>query len=138
MTTHNPGKQRLKVYEADLVLQHTLMAGHLSKELRTKYARRGLPLRVGDTVKVVRGDYKGKAGSINQVDQARNNVFIQGLMRKKADGKEAFIAFRPSNLLITAVDAKDKKRFKRMKKETKKESPAVGTNEKTAGAGKKE
>lgn len=137
MTTHNPGKQRLRVYEADLTLQQTLMAGHLSKELRTKYSRRGLSVRVGDTVKVMRGDYKGKTGSINQVDRARNNVFITGLMRKKSDGKEAFIAFRPSNLLITAVDAKDKKRFKQMKKETKTETKTEHKT-KTASVGKKE
>lgn len=122
----------MKIYEASLTLQHTLMAGHLSKELRTKYSRRSAPIRVGDTVKVLRGDYKGKTGTINQVDRARNNVFIQGLMRKKADGKEAFLAFRPSNLLITAVDAKDKKRFKGAKKETKE------TKTKVAATGKKE
>lgn len=138
MTTHNPGKQRLKVYEADLTLQQKLMAGHLSKELQAKYSRRGLSVRVGDAVKVMRGDYKGKTGSINQVDRARNNVFITGLMRKKSDGKEAFIAFRPSNLLITAVDAKDKKRFKQMKKETKTETTKTEHKTKTGSVGKKE
>ncbi len=138
MTTHNPGKQRLKVYEADLTLQQKLMAGHLSKELRAKHGTRGLPIRVGDTVKVMRGDYKGKTGAINQVDRARNNVYITGLMRKKADGKEAFLAFRPSNLLITAIDAKDKKRFKRATKGTKTETPKTEHKTKTASVGKKE
>ncbi len=111
--TINPGKQRKAVYEADLRLQGSNMAAHLSKDLRTKYAVRSIPLRVGDTVKVMRGDYVGKTGNVNQVDRKRNKVYIQGVMRKKTDGKEAFLAFRPSNIMITAVDAKDKKRFKK-------------------------
>lgn len=89
------------------------MSAHLSKELRTKYGTRSVPVRVGDTVTVMRGDYIGKSGNVNQVDRKRNKVYIQGLMRKKTDGKEAFLAFRPSNVMITTIDAKDKKRFKK-------------------------
>ena len=136
MATNNPGKQRLEVYNADIVLRHTLMGAHLSKDLHTKYGKRSMPIRLGDTVKVMRGDYKGKTGTINQVDHQRNKVFVQGLMRKKTDGKEAFLAFRPSNLIITALETKDKKRFKRNKKDAnKKETPVKA---KLATAGKKE
>ena len=86
--TTNPGKQRKAVYEADLRLQGANMAAHLSKDLRTKYAVRSIPLRVGDTVKVMRGDYVGRTGNVNHVDRKRINVYIQGDMRKKKDGKE--------------------------------------------------
>ena len=88
----------------------------------------------GDTVKVTRGDYAGKTGNVNQVDRKRNKVFIQGLMRKKTDGKEAFLAFRPSNLLITAVDTKDKKRFKarNAKKDEKKSGEKMNIERKEA------
>lgn len=132
--TINPGKQRKAVYEADLRLQGTNMSAHLSKELRTKHSTRSTPVRVGDTVKVMRGDYVGKTGNINQVDRKRNKVYIQGVMRKKTDGKEAFLAFRPSNLLITALTASDKKRFK---KNNAKQTPAKNA-EKAPAAGKKE
>lgn len=111
--TINPGKQRKAVYEADLRLQGTNMAAHLSKDLQTKYGARSTPVRVGDTVKVMRGDYVGKTGNVNQVDRKRNKVYIQGVMRKKTDGKEAFLGFRPSNVMITSIDGKDKKRFKK-------------------------
>ena len=137
--TINPGKQRKAVYEADVRLLGVLMNGHLSKELRTKYKRRSVPIRVGDTVKIIRGDYKGKAGNVNQVDRKRNKVFIQGVMRKKTDGKEAFLAFRPSNLLITGVDAKDKKRFKvrgKAKEESKTEKTIIKSTETKSMKGK--
>ncbi|MFH0970620.1 MAG: 50S ribosomal protein L24 [Candidatus Diapherotrites archaeon] len=117
MVTRNPGKQRLAIYHADLRTQRKLMSASLAKELRSKYGKRTTTVRVGDTVKVTRGDYKGKTGNITQVDYARNKLFIQGIMRKKTDGKEAFIAFKPSNVLITGIETKDKKRFKRKGKE---------------------
>ena len=126
--TINPGKQRKAVYEADLRLQGSNMSAHLSKELRTKYGARSVPVRVGDTVTVMRGDYVGKSGNVNQVDRKRNKVYIKGLMRKKTDGKEAFLAFRPSNVMITTIDAKDKKRFKKAKTTATKteKAPAAG------------
>ncbi len=131
--TINPGKQRKAVYEADLRLQGSNMSAHLNKELRTKYGVRSVPVRVGDTVTVMRGDYVGKSGNVNQVDRKRNKVYVQGLMRKKTDGKEAFLAFRPSNVMITTIDAKDKKRFK---KSASKETTAK-TVSTTSAAGKK-
>lgn len=127
--TTNPGKQRKAVYEADLRLQGANMAAHLTKELRTKHHVRSAPVRVGDTVKVMRGDYVGKTGNVNQVDRKRNKVYIQGVMRKKTDGKEAFLAFRPSNIMITAVDAKDKKRFKKNSNTTAKTEKKTGGKE---------
>ncbi len=125
--TINPGKQRKALYEADLRMQGKNMAAPLSKELRTKHGVRSLSVRVGDTVKVLRGDYVGKSGNVNQVDRKRNKVYIQGVMRKKTDGKEAFLGFRPSNVMITNIDMKDKKRIK---KKT--------TSTKTLASGKKE
>ncbi len=137
--TINPGKNRQTVYNADIRQKRVLMAAHVGKDMRAKTGIRSLAVRVGDTVKIMRGDYKGKTGNINQVDHTRNKVFIQGIMRKKTDGKEAFIAFRPSNLMITGMESKDKTRMKKMtgKKEadTKTETKTMKAETKT---GKKE
>ncbi|MCX8183241.1 MAG: 60S ribosomal protein L26, partial [Crenarchaeota archaeon] len=35
---------------------------HLSRELRGKYGFRSLPIRIGDRVLIIRGDYKGVEG----------------------------------------------------------------------------
>ncbi|MDP2666751.1 MAG: 50S ribosomal protein L24 [Candidatus Diapherotrites archaeon] len=116
MASINPRKQRLIWYEADQRTHHRMMAAPLSKELRQKHKTRALPLRVGDTVKVARGDYKGKTGNVTQVDSKRNKVFLQGFTHKKTDGKEAFVGFKPSNLLVTGMDGKDKRRLSHAKR----------------------
>jgi large subunit ribosomal protein L24 len=113
-----PGKQRIVVYQADSRLLGRLMGAHLSKELKKKYNQPTVPVRVGDNVKIMRGDHKGKTGKILEVDRKRNKVFIQGFSHKKTDGKEAFVSFRPSNLLVTGVESKDKLRFKKAKVST--------------------
>lgn len=125
--TINPGKQRLSRYNADIRTRQTRMAGHVAKDLRPK-AGSSLPIRVGDTVRILRGDYKKKTGAVIQVDAKRERVYIQGIQRKKADGKEAFIAFHPSKLMITGMESKDKTRLTRAT--TKTPAPA----EKTARA----
>lgn len=118
----HPGKQRMAVYQADNRTMGKLMGSHLSKELRKKYEQSTAPVRVGDNVKVMRGDHKGKNGKVTEVDRKRNKVFLQGFSHKKTDGKEAFVSFRPSNLLITGTETKDKKRFKKTQPAEKKET----------------
>jgi large subunit ribosomal protein L24 len=134
--TKNPGTQRLRVYEADQQARYAMMGSHLSKELRTAHKTRNLPIRVGDTAKVMRGDWKGKSGEVTQVDYVRNRVFVKGFTHKRATGKEAFIGFRPSNLMITALEGKEKRRTVKGKAATKKQ--ATKTAAPTKAAGKKE
>ena len=100
----------MRVYEAGQQERYAMMAAHTSKELRKAHKSRALPVRVGDTVKIMRGDWKGKSGEITQVDYVRNRVFVKGISHKRVTGKEAFIGFRPSNLLITTLEGKDKRR----------------------------
>jgi large subunit ribosomal protein L24 len=95
-----------------LHLKHKLVTVQLSKELREKFGIRNMPLRVGDKVKVVKGSYKGKTGKVSEIDLKRLFVKIEGITRKKADGTEIPVKFRPWNLIITDLDLKDEERRK--------------------------
>ncbi len=101
-------------------------SGHLSKELRKELGRRSLEIRKGDTVKVMRGSekYNGKSGKVTGFKTPKKQVLIEGIMRKKVSGKEIPVPFRASNLLITAIEDKDQRRFKgKTAKKAAKESP---------------
>ena len=126
----------MRVYEADQQARYSMMGAHLSKELRTSHKTRSLAVRVGDTVKIMRGDWKGKSGEVTKVNYVRNRVFVKGITHKRATGKEAFIGFRPSNLMITALEGKEKRRTVKGKAATKKQ--ASKTAAPTKAAGKKE
>ena len=126
----------MRVYEADQQARYSMMGAHLSKELRTSHKTRSLAVRVGDTVKIMRGDWKGKTGEVTKVNYVRNRVFVKGITHKRATGKEAFIGFRPSNIMITALEGKEKRRTVKGKAATKKQ--ATKTAAPTKAAGKKE
>ena len=107
-----PRKQRKALYEAPLHKRQKLMAAPLSKELREKFHRRSLPVRKGDTVKVMRGDFKGKVGKVVRVDLKKLRIYIEGVTRKKSTGEEVYVPIHPSNVMIIDADMSDKMRQK--------------------------
>jgi large subunit ribosomal protein L24 len=118
-----PRKQRKYAAEMPLHLKHKLLSSHLSKELRTKYKRRSFPVRKGDTVKVMKGEFFGKSGKISMINLKRSRVAIEGLQNQKKDGTKVNVYFRPSNIMVTELNLEDKERdkaIKRNKEEKKK------------------
>jgi len=104
-------KQRKFRMNAPLHLRHKLLSSRLSKELKVKYKRRAIPLRKGDSVKVMIGKFKGKKGKISKVNLKRLKVAVEGLQIQKKDGTKINIYFQPSNLLIEELNTTDRKRL---------------------------
>jgi len=103
----DPRKQRKRLYNAPAHLRHKLMAAPLSPELAAKGAKT-LPVRKGDTVRVVRGDHIGFEGKVNQVDLKRYRIFLEGLTREKVDGTNIFVSVHPSKVVIKKLKLDDK------------------------------
>jgi large subunit ribosomal protein L24 len=112
LASPKPKVQRKAFYNAPLHLRHKLVSAHLSRELREKLGIRSLPVVVGDRVMIMKGDYKGKTGKVVEVDLKGLWVKVEGITRKKADGTEVLVKFRPWNLLILDLNLKDKWRRK--------------------------
>ncbi len=111
-----PGKQRKYRYNAPLHIRHKLMAAHLSKELRQKYKRRSFPVRKGDKVKVMRGQFAGTIGEITEVDMENYRVRVAGAETKKKDGKKVQYPIHPSKLTIITPKLDDKRRIKALER----------------------
>lgn len=105
-----PRKQRKFRYQAPLHIRHKLMSVNLSPELREEYERRSLPVRKGDTVKVLRGDFRDHEGKVEGVDLKRYRVMIEGLNVQKPDGNQVYHPVHPSNLMIIEMDLDDEER----------------------------
>jgi len=108
LASPKPKVQRKAFYNAPLHLRHKLASAHLSRELRDKLGIRSLPVVVGDRVMIMKGDHKGKTGKVVEVDLKGLWVKVEGITRKKADGTEVLVKFRPWNLLILDLNLKDK------------------------------
>lgn len=109
-------KQRKYVHNAPLHIKHRLMSSSLSKELRTEYKTRSIPVRKGDTVKVISGSGKGKSGKVTKVSLAKMAVYIEGVDVLRADATKSLYPVHPSNIQITKLDLSDKKRVEKIKK----------------------
>ena len=111
-----PRKQRKYRYNAPLNVKSKFLGCHLSKELREKYKKRNIVVRKGDSVKVLRGQFKGKTGKIDIVDIKKSKVYITGIDITKKDGTKALYPIHPSNIIITDLHLEDKKRVKSLKR----------------------
>lgn len=85
-----------------------MVHAHLSKDLRIQKKKRALPVRKGDTVKVVRGKFRGRSGKVTAVNLKNTTVSVEGMVLKKQSGKEIMAKIHPSNLVITALTERKK------------------------------
>ncbi len=106
-----PRKQRKALYTAPLHIRRKIMSANLSKELRADIGKRSLPIKVGDKVQVVRGDFKGHEGKVESVDAKRYKVTVEGVTLSKPDGNAVLLPIHPSNLMIIEADLKDERRI---------------------------
>jgi large subunit ribosomal protein L24 len=111
------------------------MAAPLSQELILSKGAKALPVRKGDTVRIMRGDNKGFEGKVSRIDLKRYQIFIEGLTREKVDGTNIFVSVHPSKVMIKNLKLDDKwrQRIVERKKELelpKKEKEAVKVAEK--------
>jgi LSU ribosomal protein L24P len=104
-------KVRLKqIYSAPLHRRSKYVSATLSDELRAKYKRRSARVRVGDTVRVMRGEYKGIEGKVLKVHTDTARIEIEGLQREKVRGDKVPVKIHASKVMIIALNTEDKLR----------------------------
>ncbi len=109
-----PRKQRKKLYTTPTHKLIKLTSAHLSPELREKYGCRSLPLRTGDRVKIMRGEFKGLEGKVIKIDRKRQYAYIENITMKKADGSTVPKPIHSSKLMITNLSLDDKYRARKI------------------------
>jgi len=109
MVSTQPRKQRKARYDAPLHMRQKYMGTPLAKDLREKYGRSANVI-VGDTVKIMRGDHAGTTGKVEAVSLKNGTVVVEGVTVTKADGTEVARPVYPSNIMITKLELKDKRR----------------------------
>jgi large subunit ribosomal protein L24 len=125
MMSMKPRKQRKKLYNAPQHIKRKGIAAHLEENLLLKYDKRSVSVVKGDTVKVMRGSFKGHEDKVAKVNVNKRNIEIEGITMSKADGNKIAKPIHPSNVLIVKLNLTDKWRRKKLERglseETKKE-----------------
>lgn len=110
------------IYNATLFLKSSLLCSHLSKDLQQKYNKSSIRVTEGDTVRVMRGEFKGVTGKITQVSTDKNGVAVEGIKKEKLKGGNLDVFIHTSNLLVTDLNTEDK--WRQNKLEGKNPKPA--------------
>jgi len=112
-SSKQPRKQRKFRHGASLHLRNKLVSATLDKKLRKELGVRSLPLRKGDGVIVMRGEFSKKTGSVTKVDLKKLKVYVDAVKSKKASGQEVEAPIDPSNLKIVKPVMTDARRIKK-------------------------
>ena len=91
----------------------------ISKDLRKKYSRRSARIMLDDTVKVIRGEYKGITGKVSKISTDSNSIAIEGNKKEKLKGDKIDVYIHSTNVIITALNTDDKWRLKILEKKSK-------------------
>lgn len=115
-----PRKQRKFRANAPNHIKRKFMGCNLDKELRVKHKIRSIEVRKGDTVKIMRGQFKGKQGKVGMVDVKNCRIQVEGVQRAKKIGGEKLITwFHPSSVKIIILDLSDNRRMGKTKQNEK-------------------
>ncbi|MFQ5573178.1 MAG: 50S ribosomal protein L24 [Nitrosopumilaceae archaeon] len=96
-----------QIYRATYTTKSKQLGSALSKDLQKKYGKRSIRITLGDTVKVIRGEYSGVDGKVSKIEMSGNSVAIEGIKKEKSQGEKFDIFIPTSNVLITGLNLDD-------------------------------
>jgi large subunit ribosomal protein L24 len=68
----------------------------------------------------MRGQHKGKVGTIDKVDIKQGNITLDSLFTTKRDGSKSFYPINPSNVMVQEINLDDRKRKEKLQKKVTK------------------
>ncbi|MCX6804388.1 MAG: 50S ribosomal protein L24, partial [Candidatus Diapherotrites archaeon] len=114
-----PGKTRKEQYTMPMHTAAKTVASRLNEKLSKELLCRSIPVRKGDTVKIVRGEFSGKEAKITSVNRKSRKIFVEKIVRKKSNGQEWQVPIDASNVIVIDIDRTDRKRIAKKKEEKK-------------------
>src|SRR5919109_2722234 len=128
MTSLNPKLIHLPKHQRDK------MAGAvLEKALRKQYERKNVRVIKGDSIRVIRGEYKGVEGKVEKVDTEHATFHIEGIQREKIRGGQVKVPIHSSKVMVIALNLDDKYRSNKLQGRIKTESVSSNNNKEEKG-----
>ncbi len=86
------------------------ICSNLSNNLKKEYGIKSLRIVKGDSVKIMRGEYKGVEGKVEKLNTLKGRLSIEGVQREKIKGGQVKVQIHASNVRITSLHLDDKYR----------------------------
>ena len=119
-----PTKMRNRmIFQATLQTRSKQMGSSLSKDLQKKYGKKSARAIEGDSIKIVRGEFKGVDGKISKISTQKTSVAIEGVKKEKTKGDKFDVYIHTSNLVITSLNTSDKWRMAKLEGKDPRKQP---------------
>ena len=102
------------LFQATLQTRSKQMGSALSKDLQKKYGKKSARVVEGDSVTILRGEFKGVDGKISNISTQKSSVAIDGVKKEKTKGDKFDVYIHTSNLVITSLNSNDKWRMAKL------------------------
>lgn len=113
-TSRKASKQRKTAAHAPDHRARKLVSSHLDGDLIVKYNRRSLPVVLGDTVRVMRGSYRGHTDKVIDVDIKHRRIMVEGVTLLQADGTKVPRPLDASAVVINKLNLADSRRREKL------------------------
>jgi large subunit ribosomal protein L24 len=121
-----PTKSRNQlIYNPTFHTRSKQLGSQLSEELRKKYGKKSVRVIEGDSIKIVRGEFKGVDGKIAKVSTKKSSVSVEGVKKEKTKGDKFDVYIHTSNLLVTGLNTEDKWRIAKLEGKKPSEKPKI-------------
>lgn len=91
----------------------------LEDTLREQYKRKNIRVVKGDSVRVMRGEYKGVEGKVEKVNTEHATFHIEGIQREKIRGGQVKVPIPSSNVMVISLNLDDNYRSRKLQGATK-------------------
>src|SRR6476620_7244475 len=83
------------------------VSSNLADNLKKQYNKRSVNVIKGDTVKILRGEYKGVEGKVEKINASNGRLSIEGVQREKIKGGQVKVQIHSSNVVISSLKLDD-------------------------------
>ena len=111
------------IYRASYQTKSKQLGSALSKDLHKKYGKKSVRVIEGDSVTILRGEFKGVDGKVAEVSTAKSSVAIEGVKKEKTKGDKFDVFIHTSNLLVTSLNTDDKWRMAKLEGKDPRKQP---------------
>ena len=119
------------LFQATLQTKSKQLGSALSKDLQKKYGKKSARVVEGDSVTILRGEFKGVDGKISKISTQKSSVAIDGVKKEKTKGDKFDVYIHTSNLVINSLNSDDKWRMAKLEgKDPRKQPKETTTKEK--------
>jgi len=117
------------IYRATYQTKSKQLGSALSESLHKKYGKRSVRVIEGDSITIVRGEFKGVDGKVSKVSTQKSSVSIEGIKKEKTKGDKFDVYIHTSNLVVTSLNTGDKWRIAKLEGKDPKKQPKVSPEE---------